>query len=186
MSIADAGPRPLLLIGAFIQFAAIMSVGGLGLIDDPSANVKVAIVALVTVFGCGFIFAWAPLTYVVTTEVPPLRLRDISQRTGSAVNVLFQFLVNFTIPYLLARLGSKVGFIFGSFSFCAMVFTYFCVPECKGKSLEEIDLLFHEGVSLRKFGSSSFAVASEGGKAEDVTVDDSKLTTIQHKELAKA
>lgn len=134
-----------------------MTVGGLGLINNPSSQVKIAIVAMVTVFGCGFIFAWAPLTYVVTTEVAPLRLRDATQRTASTVNVIFQFLVNFSIPYLLyapyADLGSKVGFVFGSFSFCAIVFTYFCVPECKNKTLEEIDILFHQHIPLRKFGS---------------------------------
>jgi SP family sugar:H+ symporter-like MFS transporter len=80
---------------------AIMIVGALGTIDNPGPQVKIAIVAMVTVFGCGFIFAWAPLTYVVTTEVPALRLRDLSQRTASIVNVFFQFLVNFIIPYLL-------------------------------------------------------------------------------------
>lgn len=151
------GRRPLLLISGGVQFAAIMTMGGLGLVNDPSYSVKVAIVAMVTIFGCGFIFAWAPLTYVVTTEVAPLRLRDATQRTASIVNVFFQFAVNFTIPYLLyapyANLNSKVGFIFGAFSFLAMVFTYFCIPECKGKSLEEIDVLFHQGVPLRKFGS---------------------------------
>ncbi|CAK7204953.1 hypothetical protein SEUCBS139899_007715 [Sporothrix eucalyptigena] len=151
------GRRPLLLISGAVQFAAIMTMGGLGLVNSPSYQVKVAIVAMVTIFGCGFIFAWAPLTYVVTTEVAPLRLRDATQRTASIVNVFFQFVVNFTIPYLLyapyADLNSKVGFIFGSFSFLATVFTYFCIPECKGKSLEEIDVLFHQNVPLRQFGS---------------------------------
>jgi hypothetical protein len=34
---------------------------------------------------------------------------------------------------------------------CACVFVYFCVPDCQGKSLEEVDRLFHEGVPVRKF-----------------------------------
>lgn len=164
------GRRPLLLISGGVQFAAIMTMGSLGLVNDPSYSVKVAIVAMVTIFGCGFIFAWAPLTYVVTTEVAPLRLRDATQRTASIVNVFFQFVVNFTIPYLLyapyADLNSKVGFIFGAFSFLAIIFTFFCIPECKGKSLEEIDVLFHQGVPLRKFGSF---------RSEDIEMDhDSK------------
>ncbi|KUL82581.1 hypothetical protein ZTR_09361 [Talaromyces verruculosus] len=175
------GRKPLLFISAAIQFAAITTMGGIGLIKNPSSSAKTAIVAMVTIFGCGFILAWAPLTYVVTTEVAPLRLRDVMQRTASTVNVIFQFAVNFTIPYLLyapyADLGSKVGFIFGGLSFCAMMFTYFCVPECKGKSLEEIDVLFHQGLSVRKFGSFKGEMSS--------IEDDIKLGKIdnEHKEF---
>jgi hypothetical protein len=49
-------------------------------------------------------------------------------------------------------LDSKVGFIFGSIAAMCFLFTYFCVPECKGKTLEQIDFMFHEKVPLRNFG----------------------------------
>jgi len=72
-------------------------------------------------------------------------------------NIFFNFLVNFTIPYLLnapyAALDSKVGFISGGFSFLSIFLVYFFVPECRGRSLEEIDMVFHEGVSIRQFAS---------------------------------
>lgn len=66
------------------------------------------------------------------------------------------FCVNFAIPYLIydeyAGLNSKVGFIFGSVMICSIAFVYFCVPECKGKSLEQVEYLFNQGVTLRHFG----------------------------------
>ena len=34
----------------------------------------------------------------------------------------------------------------------ALVFVYFCVPECKGKTLEQVDFLFNQGVPIRQFG----------------------------------
>ena len=62
------------------------------------------------------------------------------------------------IPYLIyddyAGLGSKVGFIFGSVMILALFFIYFCVPECKGKTLEEVDALFNNNVPLRHFGKT--------------------------------
>lgn len=62
------------------------------------------------------------------------------------------------IPYLIyddyAGLGSKVGFIFGSVMVLALFFVYFCVPECKGKTLEEVDALFNNNVPLRLFGKT--------------------------------
>lgn len=158
--------------------------GGLGtpsVITDP---LKIGIVSMLVVMGAGFSLGWGCLTYVVTTELPALKLRDDTLRVGFIVNVAFKFVqvpslsppsrrqcwhiltttptnnsfaVNFSIPYLIydryAGLDSKVGFVFGSVAVICVVFTYFCVPECKGKTLEQVDYLFRERVPLRKFGS---------------------------------
>ncbi|KAL4752993.1 hypothetical protein BDW72DRAFT_201952 [Aspergillus terricola var. indicus] len=81
---------------------------------------------------------WGPLTYVVGTEVSSLRLRDHTSRLGFAINVCF----------------NKVGFIFRGVAFLSLVFAYFCVPECKGKTLEQVEWLFNNGVRLRDFGNT--------------------------------
>ncbi|KAH9209485.1 sugar transporter [Leptodontidium sp. 2 PMI_412] len=149
------GRRPLLFIGGTLQGGAILAMGALGT-QITTYGTKTGIVALLVIFAASFVFAWAQICYVVTTEVPALRLRDMSQRTASIVNVATSFLVNFSVPYLLytpyAALGSKVGFIFGGIIVCALIFTFFCVPECKGKSLEQVDRMFQEGIPLRHFG----------------------------------
>ncbi|KAM0292366.1 hypothetical protein ACHAPQ_008239 [Fusarium lateritium] len=151
-----AGRRPLLLTSAGWMFAAIITMGALGTVSNPSFGVKSGIVAMLTLFGSGFTFAFAPLNYVITTEIPALRLRDASQRTASIVNVVANFLVSFSIPYMLygqyGGLGSKVGFVFAGILALAILFVVFCIPECKGKSLEQIDRMFNEGIALRKFG----------------------------------
>lgn len=141
--------------GAIIQTAALVTMGGLGTVASPSFSIKAGIVAMVTIFGVGFQLGWAPLSHVVAAEVPTQHLRDQTYALGSVFNILIQFAVSFSIPYLLyepyAALGSKVGFIFGATAACAVVFTWFCVPECSGKTLEEIDELFLEGTSIRDF-----------------------------------
>jgi len=64
-------------------------------------------------------------------------------------------------PYLVdsgpgnADLGTNVFYIWGSMCFCSIIFTYFCIPETKGLSLEQIDLLYQKvapihSVSYRK------------------------------------
>jgi hypothetical protein len=133
--------------------------GGLGTIANPGYPIRVAISVMTTIFGVGFCLGWAPISHIVAAEIPSARLRDATYSFGSAFNILVQFVISFCIPYLLyapyANLGSKVGFIFGSFAVLAILFSYFCVPECKGKSLEEIDELFARGVSLRKFNETT-------------------------------
>jgi len=73
----------------------------------------------------------------------------------SIATVVTQFVVSFTIPYLLyapyANLGTKIGLVFGPIAFCTLLFAAFVVPECRSFSLEEIDHLFHQRVPLLKF-----------------------------------
>jgi len=54
-----------------------------------------------------------------------------------------------------ANLGTKVFYIWGSTCFCCIIFAYFYIPETKGLSLEQIDLLYQnatpiQSVSYRK------------------------------------
>ena len=129
---------------------------------------------MVSIFGVGFSLGWAPLSHVVTAEVPTSRLRDQTYATASVFNIVIQFSVSISIPYLLyapyANLGSKVGFIFGTSAVGALLFSWFCIPECSGKTLEEIDQLFLEGVPIRKFGSTHASFQGSG----DVLVEDKK------------
>lgn len=77
------------------------------------------------------------------------------------------FVSNFILPYCIEALNSKTGFVFGSVSFLGVLFIFFCVPECKGKTLEQVDRMFQEGVPLRKFGDYQVGDMMEaGGKPE--------------------
>jgi SP family sugar:H+ symporter-like MFS transporter len=144
-----------MFIGAIIQCGGLFTMGGLGTITSPSRSVKAGIVAMVSVFNVGFSLGWAPLSHVVAAEIPTQHLRDMTYALGSCFNIAIQFTVSFSTPYLLnepyAGLGSKVGFIFGTTAAMAVVFTWFGIPECRGKTLEEIDELFLERVPIRKF-----------------------------------
>ncbi|KAL0940279.1 vegetative cell wall protein gp1 [Colletotrichum truncatum] len=149
------GRRNVIFIGGSIQTAGLFAMGGLGLTSNPSVAVKSAIVAMMIVMTTGFVLGWAPTSHVLSAEIPSMRLRDITYRTASVVNIVMQFTVAFTMPYLLnapyANLGSKVGLIFGSIASLSLVFVYLCVPECKGRTLEEIDMLFEMKVPMRHF-----------------------------------
>ncbi|KAL4821862.1 general substrate transporter [Aspergillus spinulosporus] len=159
LSIADkVGRRKLLMLSSVIMLSALITMAGLGVNEPVTTQRMKGVISLMAVFGVGFASGWGPLTYVVVTEVSSLRLRDHTSRLGFAINVCFNFAVNFSVPYLVfedeAGLESKVGFIFGAVALLSLVFTYFCVPECKGKTLEQVDWLFNNGVRLRDFGKT--------------------------------
>jgi hypothetical protein len=68
------------------------------------------------------------------------------------------------VPYLIgeqyANLGAKVGFIYGSISVAVAVLTFWLIPEMKGRSLEELDELFHAKTPTRKFRHAKITAAS--------------------------
>ncbi|KAM5347734.1 hypothetical protein ACJ41O_007558 [Fusarium nematophilum] len=141
-------------------------------------RIRTGIVVMVTLFGVGFGLGWAPLSHVVAAEIPTTGLRDLTYALGSIFNIVIQWAVAFSIPYLIddayAGLGSKVGFIFGTTAFLATLFSWFFVPECGGKTLEEIDELFIRGVPIRKFRTAVLNSDLEGSEAGDVKVAGSK------------
>ena len=137
-----------------IMSASAFGLGAIGVYDytDRPALAATAIFFLV-LLSCGFAVGYAPLTNVVMTEVVSLRLRDMTQRTAGCARVVSNFIVGFTLPYMMETIGLQLGFLFGGICFVTLIWTYLCVPECKGKSLEMIERLFHEGVPSRKFES---------------------------------
>jgi SP family general alpha glucoside:H+ symporter-like MFS transporter len=48
----------------------------------------------------------------------------------------------------------KTGFFWRSLCFCCVVWTFFRLPEPKGRTFGELDVLFERGISARKFSSS--------------------------------
>ena len=44
-------------------------------------------------------------------------------------SVVAAWLVSFVVPYLLDRIGSNIGWVFGGISAASVIWTYFYVPE---------------------------------------------------------
>ncbi|KAH8895485.1 general substrate transporter [Thozetella sp. PMI_491] len=160
------GRRFFIMLSSLTLGIVMMILGVLGTIKNPSVSEKRAVMFMMGLIGAGWGAGWGPMTPIITTEISALRLRDLTSRVGFLSAVFTSFLVNFSIPYLTspgyAGLGSKIGFIFGPIGFIAVLCAYLFVPECKGKTLEEVDLLFGSGVPLREFGKTSVDEGEDG------------------------
>ena len=84
------GRRLPLMLSATIMCVGLMTMGGLGTPAVITHGIKVAIVAFLVVMTFGFSIGLAPLCYVVSTEIPALRLRDATLRLGFVINVLMK------------------------------------------------------------------------------------------------
>ncbi|KAG6902331.1 hypothetical protein C0995_001368 [Termitomyces sp. Mi166 len=143
------GRRRLLLIGAagmcICEF--IVAIVGVTISVQNIAGQKV-LIAFVCIYIAFFAATWGPIAWVITGEIFPLQVRAKAMSLSVASNWLWNFGIGYATPYLVnkqpgsAGLEAKVFFIWGSTCFCCIVFTYFCVPETKGLSLEQIDLMY--------------------------------------------
>jgi SP family sugar:H+ symporter-like MFS transporter len=70
----------------------------------------------------------------------------------------------FTLPYLYysANLGPKTGFVYTGLCFVTLTYVYFCVGEVTGRSIEEINGFFRDGIPARHWKKQPFAEAQRG------------------------
>jgi len=157
------GRRRLLLIGAIgmcvCEFiVAIVGVTAGHIQADQSVNLPAqkVLIAFVCFYISFFATSWGPVAWVITGEIFPLNIRAKGMSLSVASNWLWNFGIGYATPYLVdpttvgvngvkaANLGVKVFFIWGGTCLGCFLFTYFFIPETKGLSLEQIDLLYRE------------------------------------------
>ena len=84
-----------------------------------------------------------PVFWTLVSEIFPNRIRGKALAFASFTQWIFNFLVVLLFPHFLALLGGATTFLFlAVMSFVQWLFTFLYVPETKGKSLEEIELLW--------------------------------------------
>jgi MFS family permease len=94
----------------------------------------------VLAYVASFAFSMGVVGWVVISEIYPTRTRGRAMAVATAAVWAACYLVSQTFPTLLARLGSAATFwLYGAMCVVALVFVTRCVPETKGKSLEEIE-----------------------------------------------
>ena len=73
----------------------------------------------------------ASIPYLLGGEIPNASVREKTQSLGASWNVIWAFVTNYIIPYLIRDLHFGVGWVFGTVSGVAFLFTFFLLPETK-------------------------------------------------------
>ncbi len=138
--IERAGRRPLLLTGIV---GMIVSLGVLGLAFQLSSrSTTLAWVAVVTLMAyvASFAISLGPIFWLLIAEIYPLRIRGLASGTAATSNWAANLLVSLTFLSLVQALGPSWTFwLYGLLAIAAWIFSYYLVPETKGRTLEEIE-----------------------------------------------
>ena len=101
------------------------------------AGVLIALLVYISFFAASF----APVMWVIISEIYPNRIKGVAMSFSTAVSWLCTFLTVYFAPVIHGTLGLSYLFgIFGFFSVVAWVFVKIWIPETKGKTLEQIEI----------------------------------------------
>ncbi|MEH7531126.1 sugar porter family MFS transporter [Priestia megaterium] len=141
--LGKVGRRPMLITGLVGTTTALLLIGIFSLVFEGSAALPYIVLALTITFLAFQQGAISPVTWLMLSEIFPLRLRGLGM--GVTVFCLWgiNFLVGLTFPVLLASIGlSTTFFVFVVLGIGAILFVEKFLPETKGLTLEELEQRF--------------------------------------------
>ncbi|XP_034383669.1 solute carrier family 2, facilitated glucose transporter member 12 [Cyclopterus lumpus] len=104
-----------------------------------SSLLKWASLISLLVYVAAFSISLGPMVYVVLSEIFPMGIRGRAVSVVSAVNWATNLLISMTFLTITEKIGvANMMFLYAAMSFVLLVFVIFCVPETKGRTLEEI------------------------------------------------
>ena len=104
-----------------------------------------AILILVGILGfvASFAMSLGPVMWALFAEIFPNQLRGVAISCVGMINSMVSFFVQLLFPWELSTFGAALTFFsYGVFAVIGLVLVAWLLPETKGKSLEEIELLF--------------------------------------------
>ena len=93
-------------------------------------------------FVASFAVSIGPVMWVLFSELFPNWIRGVAISFVGFINSGISFLVQLVFPWELANLGNSVTFlIFAAFGAVGLIFVLITLPETKGKTLEELEVI---------------------------------------------
>ncbi|XP_058093937.1 polyol transporter 5-like [Magnolia sinica] len=142
------GRRPLLLSSSFGMIISLLGLGiGLTMVDhNPEKKLSWAIglsIATVLSFVGSFSIGLGPLPWVYGPEILPLKLRAQGMSLAVAANRVTSGVIGMT--FLSLSHAITIGgafFLFAGIATLSWIFFYTFLPETRGRTLEEMEILF--------------------------------------------
>ncbi|MFN2746771.1 sugar porter family MFS transporter [Bacillus sp. z60-18] len=138
--LGKVGRRPMLLTGLVGTTSALLLIGIFSTVLEGSTALPYVVLALTVTFLAFQQGAISPVTWLMLSEIFPLRLRGL----GMGVTVFCLWIANFFVgllfPILLDKIGlSSTFYIFVGLGILSITFVKKFLPETKGLTLEQLE-----------------------------------------------
>ncbi|MBP2031518.1 major inositol transporter-like SP family MFS transporter [Clostridium algifaecis] len=135
--------RPLLIFGYVGSTVTLLVMGIVSRVLVGSAILPYVVVVLTMIYLAIFQSTLGPLTWLLLSEIFPLRVRGMGYGIATFFNWISDFGVGLGFPLAIASIGlSNTFFVFVGFGIICIVCSSAFVPETFGKSLEQLEEQF--------------------------------------------
>ena len=147
------GRKPLLYAGLSGITISLFALGASFYFKSAlGIDLKWLSVGSIIAFIACFAFSLGPIAWILISEIMPLKIRGTAMSIATMSNFVFNFIVALIFPTLLKTIGEAHTFwIFGFVGIFSLFYTYYYIPETKGRSLEQIENNWKKGIPARRF-----------------------------------
>jgi len=155
---ARMGRRTLYLWGLIIECAILLIIGLVGIAPASNTAAKWVVGSMLLIYTFVYDATVGPVCYCLVAEVSSTRLRSktivLARNAYNIVGIFNNIITPLMINPTAWNWGPKAGLFWAGFCFLSLVWTYFRLPEPRGKTFAELDVLFERRVSARKFNKA--------------------------------
>ncbi|CAJ0958916.1 unnamed protein product [Ranitomeya imitator] len=144
-----------LSMGLYIHFTVDMKNNSTNLTvtaNDPRTHdahvnyLEIIPLVCIMLYILGYAFGWGPITWLLMSEILPLKARGMASGLCVMVSWITGFVLTEAFLPVVNAFNLETPFFFITIiCVCCIIFTYFYVPETKGRTLEQIEFYFRTG-----------------------------------------
>ncbi|CCC09092.1 hypothetical protein SMACR_03079 [Sordaria macrospora] len=150
------GRRRIHFSGLCAQFCLLLIVGCLSF-GGNKASVW-AIGGVLIAFTFVYDFAVGPVTYCLISELSSTRLKAktivLARAAYNASNIFVNVMTNYQLSSTAWNWGARTAFFWAGSCLLSAIWVFFRLPEPKGRTYAELDILFEKKVAARKFAKT--------------------------------
>ncbi|OAG08015.1 general substrate transporter [Paraphaeosphaeria sporulosa] len=147
------GRRTIHLVGSSTLFTLLVIVGACSFSHAKAANW--AIGGLLIAFVFVYDLTIGPVTYALISELSSTRLKAktivLARALYNVSNIVVNVLTNYQLGEQNWDWGARTAFFWAGTCGCVVAWAWFRLPEPRGRTYGELDVLFERGVGARHF-----------------------------------
>lgn len=173
------GRRTLYLSGIVGMFILLVIIGSVGAAIDSKTNAGAgwAIGSMLLLLTMIYDMTVGPVCYALVSEVASTRLRSktivLARSTYNVGNIVVSIIAPRMLNPTAWDWGAKGGFFWAGCGTLCFAWAFFRLPEPKGRTYGELDVLFEQRVSARKFAGMKIDPAAVAEQI--IQADEKKL-----------
>ncbi|KAK7751950.1 hypothetical protein SLS62_006093 [Diatrype stigma] len=208
------GRRTLMLGGMVVMFVLLVITGFMGIHTPPSTAESWVAGTMVVLMSATANFSVGPVVYTIVSEIPSTRLRAksiiLARNAYNAINIAFVNVISYRqLDPAEWNWGPKSAFFWAGINALFSAYLYFRLPviwkisnpglslisprgktaETKGRTYAELDILFENKVSARRFAKTRIETligGTEDAQKQQIESMDGmgmgESTTVEHKD----